>query len=305
GEGTLTRHGLEEYVSDCVIVLDHRVTDQLSTRRVRIVKYRGTTHGTNEYPFLIDETGISVLPITSLGLEHGAPDERISMGIAGLDEMLGGAGVYRGSSVLVSGTAGTGKTSLAAHFVDAACRRGERCLYLSFEESPQQLMRNMRSIGLKLMPWVKKDLLRFHSTRPSAYGLEMHLAMVHRMVKEFQPRVVVIDPITSFLTAGSSVETEGMLMRLIDYLKAQDITAVFTSLTRGGEALEGSQVAVSSLIDTWLLVRDIELGGERIRGLYVLKSRGMAHSNRVREFLLTDRGVKLREVSGLEGVVRK
>jgi circadian clock protein KaiC len=305
GEGTLTRHGLEEYVSDCVIVLDHRVTDQLSTRRVRIVKYRGTTHGTNEYPFLIDETGISVLPITSLGLEHGAPDERISMGIAGLDEMLGGAGVYRGSSVLLSGTAGTGKTSLAAHFVDAACRRGERCLYLSFEESPQQLMRNMRSIGLKLMPWVKKDLLRFHSTRPSAYGLEMHLAMVHRMVKEFQPRVVVIDPITSFLNAGGSVETEGMLMRLIDYLKAQDITAVFTSLTRGGEALEGSQVAVSSLIDTWLLVRDIEVGGERIRGLYVLKSRGMAHSNQIREFLLTDRGVNLREVSGLAGVVRR
>jgi len=305
GEGTLTRHGLEEYVSDCVIVLDHRVTDQLSTRRVRIVKYRGTTHGTNEYPFLIDDTGISVLPITSLGLEHRAPDERISMGVAELDEMLGGAGVYRGSSVLISGTAGSGKTSLAAHFVDAACRRGERCLYLSFEESPQQLMRNMRSIGLKLMTWVKKDLLRFHSTRPSAYGLEMHLAMVHRMVKEFQPRVVVIDPITSFLNAGGSVETEGMLMRLIDYLKAQDITAVFTSLTRGGEAVEGSQVAVSSLIDTWLLVRNIEVGGERIRGLYVLKSRGMAHSNRVREFLLTDRGVNLREVSGLEGVVRQ
>ena len=305
GEGAFTRHGLEEYVSDCVILLDHRVIEQVSTRRLRVVKYRGSMHGTNEYPFLIDETGISVLPITSLGLEHGAPDERISMGIAGLDEMLGGAGVYRGSSVLLSGTAGTGKTSLAAHFVDAACRRGERCLYLSFEESPQQLMRNMRSIGLKLMPWVKKDLLRFHSTRPSAYGLEMHLAMVHRMVKEFQPRVVVIDPITSFLNAGGSVETEGMLMRLIDYLKAQDITAVFTSLTRGGEAVEGSQVAVSSLIDTWLLVRDIEVGGERIRGLYVLKSRGMAHSNRVREFLLTDRGVKLREVSGLEGVVRK
>jgi circadian clock protein KaiC len=305
GEGTLTRHGLEEYVSDCVIVLDHRVTDQLSTRRVRIVKYRGTTHGTNEYPFLIDDTGISVLPITSLGLEHRAPDERISMGVAELDEMLGGAGVYRGSSVLISGTAGSGKTSLAAHFVDAACRRGERCLYLSFEESPQQLMRNMRSIGLKLMTWVKKDLLRFHSTRPSAYGLEMHLAMVHRMVKEFQPRVVVIDPITSFLNAGGSVETEGMLMRLIDYLKAQDITAVFTSLTRGGEALEGSQVAVSSLIDTWLLVRDIEVGGERIRGLYVLKSRGMAHSNQIREFLLTDRGVNLREVSGLAGVVRR
>lgn len=305
GTGTLTRHGLEEYVSDCVIVLDHRVTEQLSTRRIRIVKYRGSTHGTNEYPFLIDEHGISVLPITTLALAHGASDERISTGVSGIDEMLGGSGVYRGGSVLYSGTAGTGKTSLAAHFVDAACRRGERCLYLSFEESPQQLMRNMRSIGLKLALWVKKDLLRFHSTRPSAYGLEMHLATIHKLVNEFQPRVVVVDPITSFLNAGDAVGAERMLMRLIDYLKAQMITAVFTSLTRGGDAVEGSQIGVSSLIDTWLLVRDLEVGGERIRGLYVLKSRGMAHSNQVREFLVSDRGVDLREISaGFEEAVR-
>jgi circadian clock protein KaiC len=296
GEGTLTRHGLEEYVSDCVIVLDHRVTEQLSTRRIRIVKYRGTTHGTNEYPFLIDEAGISVLPITSLGLQHVASNDRLTTGIPRLDEMLGGAGVYRGSSVLISGTAGTGKTSLAAHFVDAACGRGERCLYLSFEESQSQLLRNMRSIGLNLAPWVKKDLLRFHSTRPSAYGLEMHLAVLHKLVKEFAPRVVVVDPITSFLNTGSAGQTEGMLTRLIDFLKSEEITAVFTSLTRGGEALESSQVTVSSLIDTWLLVRDVEVNGERLRGLYVLKSRGMAHSNKVREFVLTDRGVDLIDV---------
>jgi circadian clock protein KaiC len=296
GDGTLTRHGLEEYVSDCVIVLDHRVNDQLSTRRIRIVKYRGTTHGTNEYPFLIDEAGISVLPITSIGLQHESSEERISTGVKRLDEMLGGAGVYRGSSVLISGTAGTGKTSLAAHFVDAACRRGERCLYLSFEESTSQLLRNMRSIGLDLAQWVKKDLLRFHSTRPSAYGLEMHLATVHKLVREFAPRVVVVDPITSFLNAGSAEQAEGTLMRVIDFLKGAQITAVLTSLTRSGDASESSQATVSSLIDTWVLVRDIEIGGERIRGLYILKSRGMKHSNRVREFVLTDRGVELRDV---------
>ena len=304
GDGTLTRHGLEEYVSDCVIVLDHRVTEQRSTRRLRIVKYRGTIHGTNEYPFLIDENGISVLPITSLGLRHEASDERISTGVPRLDAMLGGQGVYRGSSVLISGTAGAGKTSLAAHFADATCRRGERCLYFAFEESESQLVRNMRSIGLDLAPWSKKGLLRFHATRPSAYGLETHLATLHKLVNEFQPRVVVVDPITTFLGAGTSVEAESMLMRLIDFLKSQRITALFTSLTHGGNGLEGSQAAISSLIDTWLLLRDIELRGERNRGLYVLKSRGMAHSNQVREFLLTDHGVELKDVYvGPEGVL--
>jgi circadian clock protein KaiC len=304
GDGTLTRHGLEEYVSDCVIVLDHRVTEQLSTRRLRIVKYRGTTHGTNEYPFLIDEDGISVLPLTSLGLRQEASDERISTGVPRLDAMLGGKGVYRGSSVLISGTAGTGKTSLAAHFADATCRRGERSLYFSFEESESQMVRNMRSIGLDLKSWSKKGLLRFHATRPSAYGLEMHLATLHKLVDKFQPRVVIVDPITTFLGAGTPVEAESMLMRLIDFLKSQQITALFTSLTHGGQALEMSQVGISSLIDTWLLLRDIELGGERNRGLYVLKSRGMAHSNQVREFLLTDHGIELRDVYvGPEGVL--
>jgi circadian clock protein KaiC len=304
GNGTFTRHGLEEYVSDCVLLLDHRVTEELSTRRVRVVKYRGTTHGTNEYPFLIDDSGISVLPITSLGLRHVASDERISTGVPGLDDMLGGKGVYRGTTVLVSGTAGTGKTSLAAHFVDAATRRGERSLYLSFEESPSQLMRNMRSIGLDLAPWLQKDLVRFHSSRPSAYGLEMHLVTIHKLVKEFAPRVVVVDPITTFLNAGTSSEAEGMLMRLIDFLKAQHITALFTSLTRGGDAVEASKAGVSSMIDTWLLVRDIEARGERNRCLYILKSRGMAHSNRVREFVLTEHGVELLEVEvGPDGVL--
>jgi circadian clock protein KaiC len=304
GAGTLTRQGLEEYVSDCVIVLDHRVNEQLSTRRLRIVKYRGTLHGTNEYPFLIDEHGISVLPITSVGLRHEASEERISTGVPRLDVMLGGAGVYRGSSVLVSGTAGTGKTSLAAHFADAACRRGERCLYFAFEESESQLARNMRSIGLDLAPWLKKGLLRFYATRPTAYGLEMHLATLHKLVNDFHPRVVVVDPITNFLKAGTANEAESMLMRLIDFLKGQQITAFFTGLTHGGDSLEQSEVAVSSLIDTWLLLRDIELGGERNRGMYVLKSRGMAHSNQIREFLLTDHGVELKDVYvGPEGVL--
>jgi circadian clock protein KaiC len=304
GDGTLTRHGLEEYVSDCVIVLDHRVTEQLSTRRLRIVKYRGTTHGTNEYPFLINENGISVLPITSLGLDQEASDERISTGVPGVDAMLGGKGVYRGSSVLISGTAGTGKTSLVAHFVDAACRRGERSLYFAFEESESQLVRNMRSIGLDLASWSKKGLLRIHATRPSAYGLETHLASLHKLIIEFQPRLVVVDPITTFLAAGTSVDAESMLMRLTDFLKSQGITALFTSLTHGGNALEGTQVGISSLIDTWLLLRDIELGGERNRALCILKSRGMAHSNQIREFLLTDRGVEFKDVYvGPEGVL--
>jgi circadian clock protein KaiC len=296
GDGQLTRQGLEEYVSDCVIVLDHRVTENLSTRRLRIVKYRGTVHGTNEYPFLIDETGISVLPVTSLGLRHEASEERISTGVPRLDTMLGGAGVYRGTSVLISGTAGTGKTSLAGHFADATCRRGERCLYLAFEESESQMVRNMRSIGLDLAPWLKKGLLRFHATRPTAFGLETHLAALHKLVNEFQPRVVIVDPITNFLKAGTQAEAEAMLMRLIDFLKAQQITALFISLTHGGSALEQTEAGISSLIDTWLLMRDIELGGERNRGMYVLKSRGMAHSNQIREFLLTDHGIELKDV---------
>jgi circadian clock protein KaiC len=304
GDGTLTRQGLEEYVSDCVILLDHRVNDQLSTRRLRIVKYRGTVHGTNEYPFLIDENGISVLPITSMGLTHEASEERISTGIAPLDAMLGGEGLYRGSSVLVTGTAGTGKTSLAAHFADATCRRGERCLYFSYEESQSQVVRNMRSIGLDLEHWLKKNLLVFHASRPDAHGLEMHLAVLHKLVDKLKPHSVVIDPITTFANMGSSREIESMLIRLIDFLKSRQITAFFTSLTRGGNALEQSGSGISSIIDTWMLLRDIELGGERNRGLYVLKSRGMSHSNQIREFLLTARGVELKEVYvGPEGVL--
>ncbi|MGC2648347.1 MAG: circadian clock protein KaiC, partial [Candidatus Sulfotelmatobacter sp.] len=304
GEGALTRHGLEEYVSDCVILLDHRVADQISTRRLRIVKYRGTAHGTNEYPFLIDEDGFSVLPVTSLGLQHHVSDERISSGIPRLDTMLGGDGFYRGSTVLVSGTAGTGKTSLAAHFVDAACRRGERCLYFSFEESPGQMVRNMKSIGLDLGQWSDKNLLRFHSSRATLYGLEMHLAIIHKIVQEFQPSVVVIDPVGSLIQAGNRRDAHIMLIRLIDFLKQKGITGFLTNLTSGGDAIEKTDVEISSIVDTWLFVRDIELGGERNRALYVLKSRGMDHSNQLREFLLTEHGVDLLDVYvGPEGVL--
>ena len=304
GEGALTRHGLEEYVSDCVLLLDHRMVDQISTRRMRIVKYRGTAHGTNEYPFLIDEAGFSVLPITSLGLEHHVSDERISSGVPRLDTMLGGEGFYRGSTVLISGTAGTGKTSLAAHFVDAACRRGERSLYFSFEESPGQLIRNMQSIGLDLAQWIKKNLLRFHSSRATLYGLEMHLAIIHKIIHEFQPQVVVIDPVGSLIHAGNRRDAHIMLIRLIDFLKLKGITGILTNLTSGGEAIEKTDVEISSIVDTWLFVRDIELGGERNRALYVLKSRGMAHSNQLREFRLTDHGFDLLDVYlGTEGVL--
>jgi len=304
GEGQLTRQGLEEYVSDCVILLDHRVNAQNSTRRLRIVKYRGSHHGTNEYPFLIDQSGISVLPVTSIGLRHEASNERISSGVPKLDAMLGGEGYYRGSSILVTGTAGTGKTSLAAHLNDATCRRGERCLYVAFEESERQMLRNMRSIGIDLDPWLKKGLLLFHASRPTLHGLESHLVMIHKLVADFKPRVIVIDPLTNLTSTGSSTEVEAMLLRLLDFLKSEQVTAFFTSLTSGGDALERSQTGISSLIDTWLLLRDIELGGERNRGLYVLKSRGMAHSNQIREFRLTNHGIDLLEVySGPEGVL--
>ena len=304
GEGALTRHGLEEYVSDCVILLDHRVTDQVSTRRLRIVKYRGTAHGTNEYPFLIDEDGFSVLPVTSLGLQHQVSEERISSGVPRLDAMLGGQGFYRGTTILLSGTAGTGKTSLAASFVEAACRRGERCLYFSFEESPGQLIRNMRSIGLNLEQWTKKKLLQFHSSRATFYGLEMHLAMIHKIVRDFQPEVVVLDPIGSLIQAGNQRDAHTMIIRLIDFLKQQKVTAFVTNLTSGGEALERTNVEISSIVDTWLFTRDIELNGERNRALYVLKSRGMAHSNQLREFLLTSQGVDLLDVYvGPDGVL--
>jgi len=304
GEGALTRHGLEEYVSDCVILLDHRVTDQVSTRRLRIVKYRGTSHGTNEYPFLIDETGFSVLPVTSLGLQHRVTSERISSGVARLDTMLGGKGFYRGSTVLVSGTAGTGKTSLAAHFVDAACRRGERCLYFSFEESPGQLIRNMRSIGLDLEKWTQQNLLQFHSSRAAFHGLEMHLAIIHKVVQDFKPRAVVLDPVGSLIQAGNVRDAHTMLIRLMDFLKVRGITAFLTNLTSGGAALEKTDVEISSLVDSWLFVRDIELDGERNRALYVLKSRGMHHSNQLREFLLTKNGIDVLDIYvGPEGVL--
>jgi circadian clock protein KaiC len=303
GEGTLTRQGMEEYVSDCVILLDHRVNEQISTRRLRIVKYRGSTHGTNEYPFLIDEDGISVLPVTSLGLEHKVSSGRISSGIARLDSMLGG-GYFRGSSVLVSGTAGTGKSSISAHFADAACRRGERCLYLASEEGPEQIARNMRSIGIDLGQWVKKGLLRFDATRPTFHGLEMHLLRMHKLVNEFKPSAVIVDPLTNYMSLGEALEVKSMMTRLIDFLKMNQITTVFTSLTHGGDYIEQSTVGVSSLMDTWLLLRDLEADGERNRGMYVIKSRGMAHSNQIREFLLTNHGAELLDVYlGSDGVV--
>ena len=304
GDGTLTRQGLEEYVSDCVILLDHRVHDQVSTRRVRIVKYRGTSHGTNEYPFLIDEDGISVLPVTSLGLSHRVSSERVPTGVERLDVMLGGGGYYRGSSVLVSGTAGSGKSTLSAHFADATCRRGERCLYLAFEESRDQIVRNMRSVGLDLEPWIQQGLLRIEASRPSTHGVEMHLTHIHRLVDSFQPQSVIVDPISNLASASTTADAAAMLLRLIDHLKSRGITAMLVNLTSGGHAMEATEVGISSLIDTWLVLRDIELGGERNRGLYVIKSRGMKHSNQIREFLITSDGIKLEDVYvGPEGVL--
>jgi circadian clock protein KaiC len=304
GENTLTRQGLEEYVSDCVILLDHRIINQISTRRLRIVKYRGTTHGTNEYPFLIDEDGISVLPVTSLKLEKPVSSDRFSSGIPALDKMLSKGGFFRGSSILVSGTAGTGKTSIAASFCNEACLRGEKCLFFAFEESPAQIIRNMHSIGMDLQNHVDNGLLQFYASRPTLYGLEMHLVAIHKAIKKLKPKVVILDPITNLITVGSVSEVKSMLVRLIDFLQDEQITVMFTALSLNTVVNEQTDEGVSSLVDAWLLIRDIELNGERNRGLYIMKSRGMKHSNQVREFLISDEGLDLIDVYlGPEGIL--
>jgi circadian clock protein KaiC len=293
GQNTLTRHGLEEYISDCVIFLDHRIIKQVATRRLRVVKYRGSVHGTSEYPTMIDERGLSVLPVSSLGLNYPVTSERVSSGVAELDQMLGGAGYYRGSSVLVSGTAGTGKSSAAAAFIDGTCRRGERSLYLAFEESSAQIVRNMASIGYDLGKWVKDGMLRLHAVRSTLCGLEQHLVAIHKLVQDFKPKVVIFDPITNLKIMGDRAEVQGMLARVIDFLKVEGITALFTSLTSGGSPLEQSEAEVSSLMDTWLVLRNVEIKGDRKRLIHILKSRGMAHSCQVREFDLTNQGIRI------------
>jgi circadian clock protein KaiC len=293
GEGTLTRYGLEEYVSDCVIVLDHRIEEQISTRRMRIVKYRGTSHGADEYPFLIDDQGLSVLPITSLELQHKASSERVSSGVPDLDAMLEGQGFYRGSSTLVSGTSGSGKTTLGISFAEASCLRGERSLYVGFEESAGQVTRNAKSVGIDLEPHWRSGLLSYNAWRPTQYGMEMHLLRIHKLVEKVNPDTVVVDPISNLVSTGARKEVHSMMIRLLDMLKERQITALFTNLTQPGGSLEKSEVGISSLMDTWILLRDVELNGERNRCIYVLKSRGMAHSNQVREFLLTSQGIRL------------
>ena len=308
GDRTITKYGLEEYVADCVITLDHRVVNQIATRRLRIIKYRGSLHGTDEYPFLISSDGISVLPITSLSLSHKAPTERIASGIPRLDTMLGGKGYYRGSSILISGQAGTGKTSLAATFVNAACGRGEKCLFMIFEESESQLTRNMRSIGIDLEPWVKKGLLKFHAVRPTAYSLEMHLSMMIRLIEESAPQVIAVDPISNLYPVGDDIQVRSMLMRLIDHAKSLQITALFTNLSAdeatNAYALEATQMHVSSLMDTWLILKNVEGNGERNRAFSIAKARGLAHSNQIREFVLSGKGIQLVDVyRGSEGVL--
>ena len=293
GDSQFTRQGLEEYITDAVILLDHRVEEQVCTRRIRIVKYRGSTHGTNEYPFLIGRDGINVLPVTSLLLEHEATSERVSSGLPALDQMLGGKGFYRGSTVLLSGTAGTGKTTLGAHFVNAACARGEKCLHFLFEESPQQMLRNMKSAGIDLQRWVDKGLLKFHAERPSRHGLETHLLEMHHAVDVFSPDVVVVDPITNLMAVGSDADVRVMLTRLIDFLKTRGTTAMFASLTSASSAMETTEALISSLMDTWILVATETVKAQRGRKLYVLKSRGMPHSDEVRSFKFTSKGIEL------------
>ena len=303
GAGTLTRYGLEEYVADCVILLDHRVSDQISTRRLRVVKYRGTLHGTDEYPFLMGEHGISVLPITSIGLTHPASSERVSTGIADLDGMLGGKGFFRGSSILVSGTPGTGKSTLAMTFLKAACDRGERALYFGFEESSEQAIRNMGSIGMDLRPSIAAGLLTLHTVRPSNLGLEAHLMSMHQVVKEVRPQVIAVDPLTNFLSVSDARSVKSMLTRLVDFFKMKEITAMFTHLSPLGGQVETTDEAISSIMDTWLFLRDIEYESCRSYAIYVLKSRGMPHSHQMREFRITENGVSLGEIFRYRRVV--
>jgi circadian clock protein KaiC len=311
GDGTLTRQGLEEYVSDCVILLDHRVQNQISTRRLRIVKYRGTAHGTNEYPFLIDQDGFSVLPVSTLGLDHKVFEDRISSGIPDLDAMLSGGGFHRGSSILVSGVAGSGKSSVAACFAEAACAAGGRALIFSFEESAEQSVRNMRSLGIDIGQWIEADKLRFIATRPTFYSLEMHLAVMLREVTRFNPGTVVLDPISSFLESGDHLEIQSMLLRMVDFLKGRGITAVFTHLMHGQDARRvQTDAGLSSLMDAWILLLNREVAGEFNRELYLLKARGTAHSNQVREFIMSREGIRLLapylgESGALTGSARK
>ena len=296
GDRTLTRYGLEEYVADCVLILDHRVTEQVSTRRLRVVKYRGSSHGTNEYPFLLDDEGISVVPITSLGLTHTASNERISSGIPSLDAMMGKKGFFRGSSVLVTGTAGTGKSSFSAAFASAACARGERALYFAYEESPSQILRNMGSVGYDLEKWIKRDLLHIHAQRPTATGLESHLVQLYQKIQDFNPSVVVIDPITNLVSAGDLYSVKSMLTRLIDYLKMKEITGMFTNLIFGSQVMEETAIGISSLMDAWIVLRDVTAGKkERERTLQLLKSRGMAHDSRERSFTLSNKGIEIHD----------
>lgn len=292
--GRLTRFGIEEYVSDCVIVLDTRLHDDVSTRRLRVAKYRGSTHGTNQYPFVITERGFAVLPLTAMGLTYDAPDDRISSGVPALDEMLGG-GILRASTVLVSGSAGTGKTTIAAQAVEAACERGERALFVTFEESPAQLMRNMRSVGIDLQRWIDAGRLRIEAERSTAMGLEEHLVALDRYIEEAQPTVVALDALGSLGRVGTGTAVTATVARQVDAMKSRGITSVLTVLAGEGEG-EAASLAVSSLTDTWLLLRNVERDGERNRLLFVIKSRGTAHSNKVREFLLTESGAQLVDV---------
>ena len=295
GETTLTRHGLEEYVSDCVIFLDNRINQELSTRRLRIVKYRGSAHSTNEFPFIIDANGISILPVTTVKLDYPASNERIPTGVPRLDTMLDGKGYIKGSAILVSGMVGTGKTSLAASLIEAGCRRGQRCLYLAFEEAPSQIIRNMQSIGINLEPWVKKELLHFDARRVSEQGLEKHLLSMEQAVIKSQPEIVVIDAVTDFTNMGSLIETRHMVLRMIDFFKMREITVLCTSMSARAE-LEETGVGLSSAFDTWIHLTNVQSNLERNRTLVVVKSRGMAHSNQVREFVLTDKGVQLVDI---------
>jgi circadian clock protein KaiC len=292
--GSYTRHGLEEYISDCIILLDNRIRDEMATRRVRVIKYRGSSHGTSEYPFVIDNEGLSVIPITSAGLAQPGTDKKVSTGIPSLDKLFKSKGYTRGSTILASGTAGSGKTSFAGAFALESCKRGERCLYFSYEESSGQLIQNLLSIGIDLAPWVEKGLLKIVSLRPSFLGLELHLLNVYKLVDSFKPKAVVVDPLTSLVGEGEYREVSSMITRMIDLFKSRSITTFFTSLVSATfQSNTSGEIGVSSLIDTWIVVRVVEdnEGRKRTREVFIVKSRGSNHDSDVHKFILSDNGI--------------
>ena len=294
GDIFLTRLGFEEVVADCVIELNNRLNNQISTRRLRIVKYRGSYHSTNEYPFMIDHKGITIFPIISEAPQIIVSNERISSGIKQIDEMLDGRGFYVGSSILVSGSAGTGKSSIAASFIKDVCEKKGTALYCAFEEAPNQIKRNMASIGIFLEPYEKSGNLHFYYSRPTLQTLELHFIAIKKLIKQINPSVVILDPITNLMIENINSDIRTMLTRFVDYLKMEQITVLLTAtLTVSSLELIQSNEGISSMVDTCIMIQEKNIIDSRRRTLYIMKSRGICNSKKEVEFIITSEGISI------------